>query len=87
MPIEQSQHKSDERDLRHSVGRHLRYSAARIWGFLRHRRRTMKALVASVAFLIALAFASQAFAMDMPACPNGTLKHGHYVCADLGDNS
>jgi hypothetical protein len=47
----------------------------------------MKALVASVAFLIALAFASQAFAMDMPACPNGTLKHGHYVCADLGDNS
>jgi hypothetical protein len=40
---------------------------------------TMKTFLAGVAFVIAVAFVSQAFAL--PYCPNGMWKHGHYVCA------
>jgi hypothetical protein len=39
---------------------------------------TMKTFLAGVAFAIAVAFVSQAFAF--PYCPNGMWKHGHYVC-------
>jgi len=44
---------------------------------------TMKTLLAGIAFLMAMAFASQAFAL--PYCPNGTW-HGHYyVCASYDE--
>jgi hypothetical protein len=47
----------------------------------------MNTLLVSIAFAIAMVFASQAFAADMPDCPNGTFKNGHYVCGDLEANS
>ena len=43
----------------------------------------MKALL-GVALLIALLFASEAFAM--PYCTGGTFKDGHFVCTSLDDN-
>jgi hypothetical protein len=47
----------------------------------------MKALLAGIAFAIAIVFASQAFATDLPDCPNGKWKNGHYVCGDIQANS
>jgi hypothetical protein len=43
----------------------------------------MKALL-SIALVIALLFASEAFAM--PYCTGGTFKDGHFVCTSLDDN-
>jgi hypothetical protein len=43
----------------------------------------MKTLLAGIAFAIAVAFTSQAFAL--PYCPNGT-SHGHYyVCSNFDE--
>jgi hypothetical protein len=47
----------------------------------------MRTLLAFIAFAIAMAFTSQAFATDLPDCPNGAWKHGHYVCGDIQANS
>jgi hypothetical protein len=40
----------------------------------------MKALVLGIAFAVAIIFTSQAFAADLPDCPNVKWKHGHYIC-------
>jgi hypothetical protein len=40
----------------------------------------MKALVLGIAFAAAIIFTSQAFAADLPDCPNVKWKHGHYIC-------
>jgi hypothetical protein len=42
----------------------------------------MKTLLVGIAFAIAMVFASQAFAADLPDCPNVKWKSGHYVCGD-----
>jgi hypothetical protein len=42
----------------------------------------MKTLLVGIAFAIAMVFASQAFAADLPDCPNVKWKNGHYVCGD-----
>jgi hypothetical protein len=42
----------------------------------------MKTLLAGIAFAIALAFTSQAFAL--PYCQNSA-GHGHYVCANFDE--
>ncbi len=47
----------------------------------------MKKLLASIAFGFAMAFAFQAFATELPECPNGAWQHGHYVCGDIQANS
>lgn len=47
----------------------------------------MKTLLASMALALAMAFASQALAMDLPDCPKNAWKHGHYVCGDDQANS
>jgi hypothetical protein len=47
----------------------------------------MKALLVGIAFAMAIVFTSQAFATDLPDCPNGKWKNGHYVCGDLQANS
>jgi hypothetical protein len=47
----------------------------------------MKALLLGVAFAIAMIFTSQAFATDLPDCPNAKFKRGHYVCGDVQANS
>jgi hypothetical protein len=47
----------------------------------------MKTLLAGIALAIAMAFTSQAFAADIPDCPNGIWKNGHYVCGDLEPNT
>jgi len=47
----------------------------------------MKTLLAGLAFAIVMAFASQAFATELPDCPKGGWKHGHYVCGDIQANS
>lgn len=43
----------------------------------------MKALL-GIALVLALLFASEAFAM--PYCTGGTFKDGHFVCTSLDDN-
>ena len=40
----------------------------------------MKTLLAGIAFAMVMAFTSRAFATDLPDCPKGAWKHGHYVC-------
>jgi hypothetical protein len=49
----------------------------------------MKALIAGIAFAVAMVLASQAFAANANdnRCTNYTLKNGHFVCGDMGDNS
>jgi hypothetical protein len=48
----------------------------------------MKALLAGIAFAIAMVLATQAFAATNDSqCPNGALKNGHYVCGDTSTNS
>ena len=47
----------------------------------------MKTLLAGIAFALVMAFTSQAFATDLPDCPKGAWKHGHYVCEDIQANS
>jgi hypothetical protein len=47
----------------------------------------MKTLLVGIAFAMAMIFASQAFAAELPDCPNGKWKNGHYVCGDLQANS
>jgi hypothetical protein len=47
----------------------------------------MKTLLVGIAFAIGMAFTSQAFATDLPDCPKGGWKHGHYVCGDIQANS
>jgi hypothetical protein len=47
----------------------------------------MKTMLAGIALVIAIVFTSQAFAADMPDCPKGTWKNGHYVCGDIQANS
>jgi hypothetical protein len=47
----------------------------------------MKTLLVGIAFGMAMIFASQAFAAELPDCPNGKWKNGHYVCGDLQANS
>jgi hypothetical protein len=42
----------------------------------------MKALLVGIAFAMAIVFTSQAFATELPDCPNGKWKNGHYVCGD-----
>jgi hypothetical protein len=46
-------------------------------------RRLMKTLLAGIAFAIALAFTSQAFAL--PYCANSNGQHGHYGCASYDE--
>jgi hypothetical protein len=43
----------------------------------------MRALL-GITLVVALLFASEAFAM--PYCAGGTFKDGHFVCTSLGDN-
>jgi hypothetical protein len=43
----------------------------------------MKTLLVGIAFAMGMAFNSQAFATDLPDCPKGGWKHGHYVCGDI----
>jgi hypothetical protein len=40
----------------------------------------MKALLVGVAFAIVIIFTSQAFAAELPDCPNVQWRHGHYIC-------
>jgi hypothetical protein len=48
----------------------------------------MKTLLIGLVFsAIAMVFASQAFASDVPDCPKVTLKHGVYACGDIETNS
>jgi hypothetical protein len=47
----------------------------------------MKTLLAGMAFALVMAFTSQAFATELPDCPKGSWKHGHYVCGDIQANS
>jgi hypothetical protein len=48
----------------------------------------MKALLAGIAFVIAMVLATQASAaLNDSRCPNGALKSGHYVCGDISSNS
>ncbi|MGA8696007.1 MAG: hypothetical protein WB689_19605 [Xanthobacteraceae bacterium] len=47
----------------------------------------MKALLlVGIVFAMGI-FTSQAFATDLPDCPNGKWKNGHYVCGDIQANS
>jgi hypothetical protein len=48
---------------------------------------TMKALLVGIAFAMAIVFTSQAFATDLPDCPNVKWKNGHYICGDIQANS
>ena len=50
-------------------------------------RPPMKTLLACIAFALAMAFTSQAFATDLPDCPKGAWKQEHYVCGDIQANS
>ena len=48
----------------------------------------MKALLAGIAFVIAMVPATQASAaLNDSQCPNGALKNGHYVCGDTSSTS
>jgi hypothetical protein len=47
----------------------------------------MKALLLGIAFAIAMIFTSQAFASNLPDCPNVKWIQGHYVCGDIETNS
>jgi hypothetical protein len=47
----------------------------------------MKALLAGIAFAMAIVFTSQAFATDLPDCPSVKWKNGHYICGDIQANS
>jgi hypothetical protein len=47
----------------------------------------MKTLLVGIAFAIGMLSTSQAFATDLPDCPNGAWKQGHYVCGDIQANS
>jgi hypothetical protein len=47
----------------------------------------MKALLIGFAFGVAMFFTAEAFATDLPDCPNVKWKHGHFVCGDLQTNS
>jgi hypothetical protein len=47
----------------------------------------MKALLAGIAFAVAIVFTSQAFATGLPDCPNVKWKNGHYICGDIQANS
>jgi len=41
-----------------------------------------------VAFAVTLVLGTGAFAKEVTVCPNGGVwVHGHYVCADTGNNS
>ena len=40
----------------------------------------MKILLVGIALAVAMVFTSQAFAAELPDCPNVKWKHGHYVC-------
>ena len=42
----------------------------------------MKTLLVGIAFAIAMIFTTQAFAANLPDCPNVKWKNGHYVCDD-----
>jgi hypothetical protein len=42
----------------------------------------MKMLLVGIAFVVAMVFTAQAFAADLPDCPNVKWKNGHYVCGD-----
>jgi hypothetical protein len=46
-------------------------------------RPLMKTLLAGIAFAIALAFTSQAFAL--PYCASSSWQHGHYGCASFDE--
>jgi len=48
---------------------------------------THENLLAGIAFALVMAFTSQAFASDLPDCPKGGWKNGHYVCGDIEANS
>jgi hypothetical protein len=43
----------------------------------------MKTLLVGIAFAIAMIVTTQAFAADLPECPNVKWKNGHYVCGDV----
>ena len=47
----------------------------------------MKTLLTGIAFALVMAFTSRAFATDLPDCPKGAWKHGHYVCEEIQANS
>jgi hypothetical protein len=56
---------------------------APLYGVGKIGETVMKTFLAGVAFAIAVAFTSQAFAL--PYCPNGTWPHGHYMCANFDE--
>jgi hypothetical protein len=68
--------KSHFRDSHHSISSrpHTAYMG-RIFG-----GTAMKILVVGIALAVAMVFTSQAFAAELPDCPNVKWKHGHYVC-------
>jgi len=47
----------------------------------------MNMLLVVIAFAITMFFATEAFATDLPDCPNVQWKNGHYVCGDIQANS
>jgi hypothetical protein len=47
----------------------------------------MKVLLVGIALAITMLFTTQAFATDLPDCPNVQWKNGHYVCGDIQANS
>jgi hypothetical protein len=47
----------------------------------------MKALLIAFAFGVAMFFTTEAFATDLPDCPNVKWKQRHFVCGDLQANS
>ena len=74
--------KSHFRDGRHSArGRSRAVSHYEFWG------TDMKTLLVGIIFIIAIFSTSQAFATDLPDCPNVKWKHGRYVCGDVQANS
>jgi hypothetical protein len=47
----------------------------------------MKTLLVGIAFAVAMVCSSQAFAADLPGCPNVKWKHGQYICGDVASDS
>ena len=75
--------KAISRDSYHSTGgrSHIGYMGRVILG-----DTAMKTLLVAVAFAVALVVISQAFAADLPDCPNVKCKKGHYVCDEQANS-
>jgi hypothetical protein len=50
------------------------------WHGIRLGDTAMKTLLVGIAFAVVMVFTSQAFASELPDCPNVKWKNGHYIC-------